>query len=186
MTRKNLVAKLAAVGTAMACGLGVSIAPAQATTASQTVVTSEGQQTTPEAAELTYNQLDENGFTASVANGAATQRPDGSVVIVDKNGAVAGEFSTATLLEDGTIRNIEYQVDGNEIVATYDSTIKEGVMPVATQNCAPEWVTMAGAGAAAIGAAATAPLTLGGSLVIGAAALGYVGSAMATERCLQS
>ena len=38
---------------------------------------------------------------------------------------------------------------------------------------------------AAIGAAATAPLTLGGSLVIGGAATTYIGTAMATERCLQ-
>ena len=84
----------------------------------------------------------------------------GSVVIVDEDGAVAGEFSTATLLEDGTVRNIEYQVDGNEIVASYDSPVVEGVMPVSMQNCTPEWIMMAGAGAAAIGAAATAPLVV--------------------------
>lgn len=44
---------------------------------------------------------------------------------------------------------------------------------------------MAGAGAAAIGAAATAPLALGGSLVVGGAAATYIGTAMATDRCLQ-
>ena len=44
---------------------------------------------------------------------------------------------------------------------------------------------MAGAGATAIGAAATAPLTLGGSLAIGGATAAYIGTAVATERCLQ-
>ena len=58
-------------------------------------------------------------------------------------------------------------------------------MPVSMQNCAPEWVMMAGAGATAIGAAATAPLTLGGSLAIGGATAAYIGTAVATERCLQ-
>lgn len=185
MTQKNMIAKMAAVGAAVACGLGVGMAPAQATTASQGVATSETQEATSEVAELTFDHLDENGFTASVANGSVTKQPGGSVVIVDEDGAVAGEFSTATLLEDGTVRNIEYQVDGNEIVASFDSPVIEGVMPVSMQNCTPEWVMMAGAGAAAIGAAATAPLTLGGSLVIGGAAATYIGSAMATDRCLQ-
>ncbi|WP_257161377.1 hypothetical protein [Corynebacterium cystitidis] len=170
MTQKNMIAKMAAVGAAVACGLGVGMAPAQATTASQGVATSETQEATSEVAELTFDHLDENGFTASVANGSVTKQPGGSVVIVDEDGAVAGEFSTATLLEDGTVRNIEYQVDGNEIVASYDSPVVEGVMPVSMQNCTPEWIMMAGAGAATIGAAATAPLTLGGSLVIGGAA----------------
>lgn len=185
MAQKNMIAKMAAVGAAVACGLGVGMAPAPATTASQGVATSETQEATSEVAELTFNHLDENGFTASVANGSVTKQPGGSVVIIDEDGAVAGEFSTATLLEDGTVRNIEYQVDGNEIVASYDSPVAEGVMPVSMQNCTPEWVMMAGAGAAAIGAAATAPLTLGGSLVIGGAVATYIGTAMATERCLQ-
>ncbi|MGV0375074.1 hypothetical protein ACUY2P_05750 [Corynebacterium hadale] len=59
------------------------------------------------------------------------------MVIVDEDGAVAGEFSTATLLEDGTVRNIEYQVDGNEIVASYDLPVVGGVMLVSMQNFTP-------------------------------------------------
>lgn len=185
MTQKNMIAKLTAVGAAVACGLGVGMAPAQATTASQSVATGETQEAASEAAELTFDHVDENGFIANVANGSVTEQSDGSVVIVNEEGAVAGEFSTATLLEDGTVRNINYQVDGNEIVASYDSPVVEGVMPVSMQNCTPEWIMMAGAGAAAIGAAATAPLTFGGSLVIGGAVTTYIGTAMATERCLQ-
>lgn len=37
----------------------------------------------------------------------------------------------------------------------------------------------------AIGAAATAPLTLGGSLLIGGAALGFAGAADMTNDCLE-
>lgn len=58
-------------------------------------------------------------------------------MIVDKDGAVVGEFFPATLLEDGTVRNVEYQVDGNEIVASYVSPVVEDVMPVSMQNCTP-------------------------------------------------
>ena len=125
------------------------------------------------------------GFIANIHNAYTVKKQDGSVEIANNAGSVA-ILQSKIHLSDGAERSIDYQLVDNKIIAKYDSAIAPADAPQemsfrAAQGdpvvCGLSAVGAAGAFVGAVGAAITAPATLGGGLVVSGAALGSAAAA---------
>lgn len=136
-----------------------------------------------EDAAVMLDQADETGFTAQMDNGHFEERSDGSVAIVDESNEDVAILDTELPLHNGEEATVEYSVtDGQTIDATFSQEVDpeelewsaahtSGAQARAAGSCATSALQFAGATAAGFGAALTAPMTAGGSLLVGGAAI---------------
>lgn len=164
-----------AVTVALAAGAaGATVSPAYAVGATNFGV-SESSAENVEKAILDIHEATANGFSAEIKNGTAVLEEDGSVKLYDLEGEVAA-LSSNIQLNDGTSRVVAYTVSGNKIMAQYDSPIEEDAVKLQSPfrdsvECAISAVGAAGAFIGGVGAALTAPFTLGGGLVVAGAGI---------------
>lgn len=146
--------------------------------------------TSPGDTVVELESLSAEGFAATVDAGNIEQEGDGSLTIENEHGEHIGALDTQITLGDGETRTIEYEVSGGSFEATYNSPntdaqvenfvldpseASEGENGAQVQSRSVECgLSVAAAGGAflgGVGAAMTAPLTAGGSLVVAGAAV---------------
>lgn len=183
MTRTSTLAATAL----LSCGLvaGVSL-PASAQAASPSESTASSVTPTASDAVLNVSQAGADGFTATVSQGSVVTADDGSLQILNAAGEVSSVLATQITLDDGTVRSVDYSISGATITASYSQDIVASAQAgdpaaagavtarAAASNGVDCGLALAGAGAAylgGVGAALTAPFTLGGGLVVSGAAI---------------
>lgn len=182
MQKKTRTSAIAAAAL-LSCGLVAGAAlPASAQGSAV-----DAQSVTPGAqdAVLDVSAAGADGFTATVSQGSIAAENDGSLRILNEQGEVSSILATSITLDDGTTRSVDYSVAGTTITAEYSQDIsaeaaaadRSGAGTV-TARAASDGVdcglALAGAGGAylaGVGAALTAPFTLGGGLVVSGAAI---------------
>lgn len=138
---------------------------------------------------LDVSAADENGFSANLEGGSLEQEPDGSVIVKGSGGDTLATFESTIPLADGTVAEVDYVVDGNELNANYSEPITQEKISIPNSSfraagCGPEIMQTIGTGGAAVISAATVPLGGLGLLGVGFATTAFAGSAAALDRCL--
>lgn len=137
---------------------------------------------------MEIQESDENGFTALLSNATISQERD-SVNLVNNEGLNTLSLDRTVQLTDGSTAQIDYEVEGNQIIASYDRKIERDDIAPAPQlrsvaGCASSALLAVGAVAGGVAGILSAPVTGPvGPLATVAATTGIAGSVgmVATE-----
>lgn len=105
----------------------LSMTPAPPAQPDTTIASANNQTTISEAEQKNHPILhivqgDEHGFLATVENGTIQDRDD-HLVIINKNGMESLYLRSTIYLKDGMNAQVRYNLNGNQIEATYDRIV---------------------------------------------------------------
>lgn len=160
----------ALVGASVAFSLSFAVAPATAAPIdSMTGEASEQSVSDSHESQILITESDQDGFSAVIENGSISKYEEGEIELYDESGEPAGALKSAILMSDGSLVEVTYEVDGDEVNAKFSEPIVEGgPVPVVTQD----WVTCAFGTVATVAAIAALPATFGWSTVAAASTAG--------------
>ncbi len=73
---------------------------------------------------LRVQDISEDGYVLSIEKGVAKKKADGTVIVHDQNGKVAATLQKSFLVSDGSVNHVDYDVNGDTVVAKYSSPLK--------------------------------------------------------------
>lgn len=130
---------------------------------------------------LRVQDISEDGYVLSVEKGVAEKKADGTVIVHDQNRKVAATLQESFLVSDGSINHVDYDVNGDTVVAKYSSPLVKGKKtPVVNQDLGDCIFTSMGATGAALAMGGVilsggTGLVAAGAVVTAGAASGHAG-----------
>ena len=118
---------------------------------------------------LRVHEISEGGYTLSIEKGVAEKKADGTVIVHDQDGKVAATLQKSFLVSDGSVNHVDYDVNGDTVVAKYSSPLVKGKKtPVVNQDLGDCLFTSLGATGAI--------LAMGGVILSGGTGLAVAGA----------
>lgn len=114
-----------------------------------------------EQVELSVESEHDLGYIAHIQNGSLTENHDGTVSVADADNQEVSTLRTEIPLRGGEVASIDYEVDGNELRATFDKAVNAETLHIPEPrmqtacNHSAGIIGTGGAAAAAIITAAT-------------------------------
>lgn len=118
---------------------------------------------------LRAQDISEGGYVLSIEKGVAEKKADGTVIVHDQDGKVAATLQKSFLVSDGSVNHVDYDVNGDTVVAKYSSPLVKGKKtPVVNQDVGDCIFGSMGATGAA--------LAMGGIILSGGTGLAVAGA----------